>query len=149
MLFNPAPHLLEPDMLLRAVAEVNGRSHQTEKLADGVYQIGHFGSSHFLRDFEHYPELTGVNGEYFGPYGVCDNYQQVLDQCPTISDSPERRFVITLTQVTKDPENAGKGGGWRWHKWGRYIGTKNPQCEYLDDEPEIDSVFTYHIYEAL
>jgi hypothetical protein len=36
---------------------------------------------------------------------------------------------------------------WRWHKWGEYIGTKNPQHEYLYDEDEsIQEVFCYHIY---
>ena len=33
--------------------------------------------------------------------------------------------------------------GWRWHKWGPYIGTQDPQCEYLADEPEIKEVFVY------
>jgi hypothetical protein len=39
------------------------------------------------------------------------------------------------------------GGGWRWHKWGPYIGTQEPKCEYIHDEPEIEEVFTYHVYE--
>lgn len=148
MLFNPHPSLLVPDFVLAMVAAVNNRSADTKKLADGVYEIGHFGGTSFLRDFEHYPELKTESGEWFGPYGVCDNYQQILDQCPTLANDENRRFVITLTRVTKDPSNFGKGGGWRWHKWGAYIGTRIPQCEYLDDEPEIDEVFTYHIYEA-
>lgn len=40
-------------------------------------------------------------------------------------------------------------GGWRWHKWGPYIGVQNPQCEYLYDEKNIDVVYTYHIYEIV
>ena len=36
---------------------------------------------------------------------------------------------------------------WRWHKWGPYIGTKEPKCEYLYDEPEIDKVVIFELYE--
>lgn len=46
-------------------------------------------------------------------------------------------------------ENRGKGGGWRWHKWGTYIGTLDPQCEYLDDEDfgeDFKYVLCFHLY---
>ena len=45
-----------------------------------------------------------------------------------------KKYVIALTPVWQEKGNKGKGGGWRWHKWGEYIGKLNPQCEYLDDE---------------
>lgn len=146
MLFNPHPALLQPGFILAAVAAVNGASPETVKLADGVYQIGHFGGTSFLWDYEHYPELRLADGEWFGPYGVCDNYQQVLDQCPMLTEDESRRFVITVKEVRRELQHP--EGGWRWHKWGAYIGTKTPTCEYLYDEPEIESVFVYHIYEA-
>lgn len=37
-------------------------------------------------------------------------------------------------------------GGWRWHKWGSYIGTYESKHEYLYDE-DIDMIYVYHIYE--
>jgi hypothetical protein len=43
--------------------------------------------------------------------------------------------------------NQSHEGGWRWHKWGEYIGKYEPQYEYLYDEPEIEKVYVYHIYE--
>jgi hypothetical protein len=53
---------------------------------------------------------------------------------------------VAFTHVAKDPENAGNGGGWRWHKWGEYIGTGQPTTEYLDDEEKFnDGIYTYHI----
>ena len=85
--------------------------------------------------------------EEIGCYGVCDHYQQILDKCPLLVESKERKFVITITSVKR--ANEPSGGGWRWHKWGEYIGSKNPQCEYLYDEKDIEEVFVYHIYEKV
>lgn len=104
----------------------------------GVYEILGFNGGNSLRDFERYPRDLSI-----GPYGVCDNVEQVLEQCPELITS-DRQFLITLTRVTKSEQEE---GGWRWHKWGAYIGTQNPQCEYLIDEPDIEEVFCYHIYE--
>jgi hypothetical protein len=39
--------------------------------------------------------------------------------------------------------------GWRYHKWGDYIGSQNPQSEYLYDDTHIDAVWTFHIYELV
>ena len=61
-----------------------------------------------------------------------------------------RNFIITIGAAFQDKDNKGKGGGWRWHKWGEYIGKLNPQCKYLDDEEFGDNfeyVLCYHLYE--
>jgi hypothetical protein len=79
-------------------------------------------------------------------FGVCDNWEQITTRWPLIVSS-DRKFVISLSRVTKAAQSP--SGGWRWHKWGEYIGTKDPQHEYLYDEgPEIEAVFTFHIYEV-
>lgn len=130
--------ILRKDPILEMVAAVNGNG-SAKKLKDGVYNVGHFGSSHFLRDYQEYPENLSI-----GPYGVCDSVDQIFEKCPELITS-DRKFVVTVTEVRK--ENQDPTGGWRWHKWGDYIGTKNPQHEYLYDEEDIDSVFVYHIYE--
>jgi hypothetical protein len=77
------------------------------------------------------------------PYGVCDSPFQLLSAFDFESDS--RIFCLSFVPIEKvdQPES----GGWRWHKWGPYIGTQTPTCEYLADEPEIDLVWTYQIYE--
>ena len=79
-------------------------------------------------------------------YGVCDDYQQLLSKCPEIVES-DRQFLITLFEVNR--EDQPEDGGWRWHKWGDYIGTQQPTCEYLYDEPEIDRVYCYQVYEKV
>lgn len=79
-------------------------------------------------------------------FGVCDNWEQITSKWPEITSS-ERRFVVGLGKVSKSAQSP--SGGWRWHKWGDYIGTKDPQHEYLYDEgPEIESIYTFHIYEV-
>ena len=126
---------------------------QPQQVAQGVYEINHFNGRYELDQADgwrtnfasDYPdELMNVNGDYFGSYGVCDHYQQILDQCATLTD-PNREFMIFITAVCRDDQS--EDGGWRWHKWGEYIGTQISMCEYLYDEPEIDQVYTYHIFE--
>jgi hypothetical protein len=130
--------ILHEDAFLVLISRMNGGG-SSEKIKNGVYKIGHYGSSAFLEDYEHYPELT------VGPYGVCDDLNQLLKACPELEGS-DRKFVVTLTSVKKSDQPS--EDGWRWHKWGEYIGTKNPQWEYLFNESdEIQEVFVYHIYE--
>jgi len=78
-------------------------------------------------------------------YGVCDNWQQILEQWPEIESDP-RSFIISLAEMRREDQPA--SGGWRWHKWGTYIGTQKPEHEYLYDDKHIDSVFCFHIYEV-
>lgn len=76
-------------------------------------------------------------------YGVCDNAEQILNKWPHL-DKDKNRHFITMTPIYRkgQPEN----DGWRWHKWGEYIGDFEPQCEYLYDEEGIDVVYVFHIY---
>jgi len=119
-----------------------GGSRMSGKLADGIYQISHFGCTGYpSSDYDQYPEIGAIHC-----YGVCDHYQQILDKCPLLISS-NRKFLITVTKIEKSNEPI--EGGWRWHKWGEYIGEQKPQCEYLVDEPLIKEVFVYHIYERV
>jgi hypothetical protein len=125
-------------MILAISASVNGNG-AGRKIATGVYEIGHFGMTGYPR---------GVRqNEWDGgwrKHGVCDSYEQVVAHHPEVTD-PERRFVITLTPVWKSEQEP--YGGWRWHKWGEYIGTHTPQHEYLYYEQEIEMVYVYTVYE--
>ena len=88
---------------------------------------------------------------YWCNYGVADNASQVLDYYEHLLTAygdymNSRKFVILMTPIFKEdqPEN----GGWRWHKWGQYIGDFEPQCEYLYDEQGIDYVWIFTILEV-
>jgi hypothetical protein len=61
-------------------------------------------------------------------FGVCDRWEQIVKTWPELLTDP-RHFVIGLAEVRRDEQPA--WGGWRWHKWGEYIGDFEPQQEYL------------------
>lgn len=132
------PSIFKPDGILSMVAALNKSSNEVKEVCEGIYEIGHFGSSDFLGNYNHYPELS------ISFCGVCDDYQQILDACSELLES-DQQFIITITAIIK--ANQPKKDGWRWHKWGQYIGALEPTCEYISDEPHIDKVYVYHIYE--
>lgn len=77
-------------------------------------------------------------------FGVADNEEQVIEFYNANRDGHfHGNHVILLREIVK-----GNNGGWRWHKWGNYIGTQRPMFEYLDDEPEIDRVLCFSIYKV-
>ena len=98
-------------------------------------------------NFNHY--IINTKDDYYdfddlGSYGVCDNIDQVKAKYAKWLNDPNLNFCISFTSVKKSEQS--KSGGWRWHKWGGYIGTQDPKCEYLYDEEDIEEVFAYHIF---
>jgi len=82
-------------------------------------------------------------------YGVADNIEQIKEFYKKQIKNKKEKFCIAVTPVWQNRENRGKGGGWRWHKWGEYIGKLNPQHEYLDDEDfgeDFQYVLCFHLY---
>ena len=124
---------------LSPILEVISCGKPSRELQTGIYEIGHFGMSNWPFGYERGTKLS------IAPYGVCDTVDQILAACPELQADLKRQFVITVTPVVKNEQPS--EGGWRWHKWGPYIGTKTPKQEYLIDEEDIDSVLVYHIYE--
>lgn len=141
-------------------------SHENNHIETGVYRCG----CDFNFSFEEFEELKSLsysdeyqsmvyewkyleNGTKFplhmeSQYGVADNIEQIKKHYRQWIEKSD--WVITITLVFQHKENKGKGGGWRWHKWGEYIGNLNPQYEYLDDEEFGEDfqgyVLCYHIY---
>jgi hypothetical protein len=116
----------------------------TEKVREPFHEAHdriHKNGEDFQTVWEEYSNRLGGLDEY----GVCDSIEQVLERFDFEGD--ERAFAINFVEIRRDEQP--ESGGWRWHKWGEYIGTKEPQYEYLYDEPEIESVLCYHIYEIV
>jgi len=130
MLIDPTFKTIDPSLGVILVLLSNEEDIHPKKLMTGVYEISHFNFEAFLNDdFEMYTQ------------GVCDNLKQVLE---FHKEDIEKNYVcISLVKVEKyeQPEE----GGWRWHKWGRYIGKHKPKYEYLYDEEGIDCVYCYKI----
>lgn len=121
-----------------AILKMLGFGGESNKITTGVYEIHHFGMSRW-------PECV-KDQDVFKEYGVCDNYEQVIAEHEHIIN-PFKKFVITLTPIVKSDEPP--FGGWRWHKWGEYIGTLKPQHEYIYDEDDsIEKVYVYNVYEV-
>jgi hypothetical protein len=123
-------------------------NRKVEELQKGIYIVYPFGSSDFPRgsEWEYFPEFDQIKDIdfYRGSYGVCDSIENLLQVYTELQHS-DREFTVMLTPVIKAEQL--ENSDWRWCKWGPYIGTQNPQHEYIYDEPNIDMVYVYHIYE--
>lgn len=120
---------------------------------DGIYK----GDNYHIKIENHsdysfrkdpYDYIGTLETEVITPYGVADNATQVVEY---FKDFEKRNnidlgdCVICMHPIVKEfqPDE----GGWRWHKWGRYIGVKDPQCEYIKEENDsIKMVWCFHIY---
>lgn len=126
---------------------------------DGVYQCNfgfNFSQDEFL-EFEgvfYIPREQSL--ELFAPtyhktnYGVADSIEQIKEYYKEEVSDLNRKYIITATPVFQEREKKGKGGGWRWEKWGEYIGKLESKCQYLDDEDFGDDfkyVICFNLYE--
>jgi hypothetical protein len=78
-------------------------------------------------------------------FGVCDTWEQITERWPSLAADQGHRYLVYLSPVLKADQYP--HGGWRWHKWGPYIGTLEPRYEYLYDEPDIERVYVFQIVE--
>lgn len=113
------------------ILELANPNHEMWRPMTGVYE-GPYSDPNFI--YWLYDEFVNKNQPMFEDYGIADNLEQVIgyykDQ---YIDVPEKYFLF-FTKIYQNKDNAGNWGGWRWHKWGPYIGKLNPKHEYLDDE---------------
>lgn len=79
-------------------------------------------------------------------YGVADNYAQIIEKFPEIT-AEGTKYVITYQRLNKDEQSP--DGGWRWTKWGEYIGDQDPQHDYLYWEPEIESIIVFNVFKVV
>lgn len=77
-------------------------------------------------------------------YGVADSIEQILMYFHAVIGNPNNKVLITTREIKREDQS--ESGGWRWHKNGKYIGTKNPQHEYFYDDKHIDKIVTFHVY---
>lgn len=133
------------------------------KHGDGFYQCNfdfNFSYEEFL-EFDIDKKIYNIpfeqSFEVFAPtyhkaqYGVADNIEQIKEYFKEEIEDPNRKYFIAVTPVFQDKENKGKFDGWRWHKWGEYIGKLDRKCEYLDDEDfgdDFKHVVCFHLYEV-
>lgn len=139
------PAHFHSDPILAILSMSGGRSSGTDVLGEGMVQIGHFASDILLygRNGDWRFEIEGVP-----TYGVCDTPKQFAEKFGDLVKADPRNCCVFFTHVEKDPTNRGQGGGWRWHKWGEYVGEGTPEHEYLDDEEGFEGgVYVFHVHD--
>lgn len=166
MLVNLTPNTEEIERRKKIAEEHNfefipQNDPQWQQYGVGFYQCN-FGFNFSHEEFLEFKDCANIpfeqSYEIFAPtyhkaqYGVADSVEQIKEYFKEEIEDPNRKFFISATPVFQHKENKGKGGGWRWHKWGSYIGELDRKCEYLDDEDFGDDfkyVICFHIYELI
>ena len=135
----------------------------------GIY-LEALNARHHIERLTDYKTVNPMSNKYLytvNTYGVADNATQVIRHLENslktyfygndfddefylgkslvkmIELYPEYNLVLLMTphMNTKDCS----WGGWRWHKWGEYLGVHEPQHEYLSYEKGIDYVLSYDL----
>ena len=76
-------------------------------------------------------------------YGVADSVDQFIELYGKFIEESPHSFAVGFTMARRSNQPA--QGGWRWEKWGRYIGTQDSKADYLYDEPTIESVVVFSV----
>lgn len=135
----------------------------------GIYMEA-LNARHHIERLTDYETVNPIGDKYLyrvHDYGVADNATQVirhlenglksylfgnslddefylgLSLVKLIENYPEYNLVLLMTPHVNTKDCS--WGGWRWHKWGEYIGVHEPQHEYLSYEKGIDYVLSYSL----
>ena len=118
----------------------------------GIY-IADLNSEHSLErlTFSKIVDIMHTNRDlYWRNYGVCDNASQAIDYYNNLISeriiNDKDNFIIMLVPIFKEGQPS--SGGWRWHKWGPYIGVQNPRHEYLYNEEDIEMIYCFSIIQV-
>lgn len=118
-----------------------------ERIRAGIYSGVAFnfelllntGSAH---DWDPFP--SNLPGDLEASYGVVDSMTQFLERFGDALEADVQGYCLGFTRVSKGEQPA--SGGWRWHKWGPYLGMQEPQHEYLHDEEYITEVYCFQLF---
>ena len=137
----------QPDSTMALILGVIGSGDvMPRRIGQGLYECGHWSVEHLSPSTRERWSEEPYSSPEWDEYGVCDSPDQVVEKYK-LDERPERLFV-TFVKIEKATQPL--DGGWRWHKWGDYIGAKKPEHEYIAHEgPDIESVYTFHIYELV
>jgi hypothetical protein len=135
---------IDPKLNKEAVIEFEGKEYMMyERIEEGLYYTHLNFHCDIDEKVEPYPTLYDYN---IPGYGVCDSVEQWKEAYYDILKSSYRKYVIAFVEIYREDEPP--RDGWRWHKWGPYIGNYKIQYEYLYNET-IDKIVLFHVYEIL
>lgn len=78
-------------------------------------------------------------------FGVVDSLEQYDELFGNDLRAGKKKFFVSFVEIRRDEQPS--SGGWRYHKWGEYYGTQNPEAEYLYDDKHIEKVYTFGVHE--
>ena len=138
---------VQPSFIYAMISKANGIDLSDEKNYFDHIDTGIYRHDGYAFNGEGFIEECCSNTivDKWVAYGVCDNYQQIKKEHKDLIEEPNKKYVVIMTTVEREKQPC--EGGWRWHKWGAYIGNQNPQHEYIYDDEHIDKVYCYSIYE--
>ena len=110
--------------------------HCCENIAPGVYEVD-LNFDNVIAEF--YPN-SDQPFIYECAYGLCDNYQQAINTFSKYANS-ENKYCLFVTPIYR--EDQPEKYGFRYHKWGDYIGTQWFQHTYLYDDKHIDVIYSF------
>lgn len=136
--------------MLRSLATAHIDQGHTDwrptRVYPGVY-LAHINFDKEIDDLivNRWPSFDFEIADWFNAYGVVDSWTQLP---LTYLESDPRNLLVFLGRHTKAEQPA--EGGWRWHKWGPYLGIFREQVkqnEYLHDTPDVVEVWSYQTVE--
>lgn len=80
-------------------------------------------------------------------YGMCDNSDQIMHIVGKVLEQDHRKWVVSVHPIFRghEPEH----DGFRFDKWGPYVGTRKLTHDYLYDCTDIEYMCTWHIYQII
>lgn len=99
-----------------------------------------------VEEYDSFLNKNNFNSSFRENFGVADNIEQVLEHYPELLESKDSFIVIFSDVYRKDQP---KSYGFRYEKFGEYIGTQDIQHEFIYDDKHIDKVIIYHIFKIL
>ena len=118
--------------------------------------LGRGYSSFFGMPYQEYKKLSNEEQKairkesntkfHLNSYGVCDSPEQLYPYIKFL-DTLDKKYAVFFTEMNKEDQS--EEGGWRWEKWGEYVGKQKPMCQYLYDEPLINRVYIFSVMEVI
>lgn len=136
--------------MLISLKRVKKKHRLFERVGKGFYINKDFSfDKWFLRQYYGY-SVQDTNMKIFSylkehglhSFGVADSIEQIQRYLEKVETLPEK-FIVIMTPVYRKDEPS--FGGFRFHKWGKYIGNHTIEQEYFYDHKEMDVLYTFRV----
>lgn len=128
-------------MLVNIEYEIKQTEKETINLTTGIYK-------HYYLDFDNEIKNSINRNPIFEgkkAYGLCDNYQQVLNNFKEI-ESNDTKYFILLKEIKKS--DLKKEKEYKYSSWGGYYGDFNIKEKFFSLEKGLDIITAFHIMES-